>query len=483
VAGNVITVYVDDASLRILVTSGKSIENWADLPLEPGLVKDGVVIDKTSVADKISHLLAEQSIEARKVIAGLSGLHCISRLLKIPRLSKSLQVEGITREAGRVIPVPLEKLYISWQVISTSQDEMVVFLVAFPRNVADAMIETLRLAGLDPYIMDLKPLALARVANTDTAIIADVQPTDIDIVVIVDRIPQLIRTLSLPHTVESWPGTLTTIKGEIDRTAKFYNSSHADSPLDTSVPILISGELAEHPQEYEQLAGDLGYTVMPLSSPLECPGELPSNKYMVNIGLALKEIGPSKSKSQVSLVNFNVLPDEYKPRQRSISEYIPVASIVVAAGLLAYLGFMVWNSAADVQVLNAELDNAKIVLEQKKMQAQLKTNEITQLENMVSDAEASRTAYKAALGYFERDATQVNVALGLVLRVLPNTVMLEVISYSNANLVIDGNGPDEEDVLEYARDLRAGERFREVVVTSLEMETGERVTFKFTLIE
>jgi len=49
----VVALYVDDTSLRLLVTKGKSIAKWADLPLEAGLVKDGVIVNQAEVAARI----------------------------------------------------------------------------------------------------------------------------------------------------------------------------------------------------------------------------------------------------------------------------------------------------------------------------------------------------------------------------------------------------------------------------------------------
>ena len=44
-AKNIVTLYVDDTSLRLMVTDGKQIKEWAELPLEPGLIKGNVVIN------------------------------------------------------------------------------------------------------------------------------------------------------------------------------------------------------------------------------------------------------------------------------------------------------------------------------------------------------------------------------------------------------------------------------------------------------
>jgi type IV pilus assembly protein PilM len=123
-SGKVVTLYINDNSLRLLVAKGKQVRKWATLPLEPGLVRDGVIVAETEVAAKITELLKTQGVKTKKVVAGLSGLHCLSRVIALPQLSKTLLAEAVKREAERVVPVPLEQLYISWQIIPSSEEEL-----------------------------------------------------------------------------------------------------------------------------------------------------------------------------------------------------------------------------------------------------------------------------------------------------------------------------------------------------------------------
>ncbi len=49
-AKNIVTLYVNDTSLRLMVTDGKQIKEWAELSLEPGLVENTVVIKEAEFA-------------------------------------------------------------------------------------------------------------------------------------------------------------------------------------------------------------------------------------------------------------------------------------------------------------------------------------------------------------------------------------------------------------------------------------------------
>ena len=404
----VITLYIDDTSIRLLVAKGKRVQKWAQLPLEPGLVSDGTIVNEAQVAAKIQELLKAQKVKAKKVIVGLSGLHCLTRPITLPQLPKALLAEAVRQEAERIMPVPVEELYLSWQIIHTSKEEMQVFLAASPRNATDALIRTLRQAGLDPYLIDLKPLALARVANKPTAIIVDAQPAELDILIMVDGIPQPVRGLALPSKVPTLSEKLPTIIEELERTIKFYNSSHSEKPLDSNIPIFVSGELAQEPETCQPLASKLKYPVLPLLPPLECPEGLAPGQYMVNIGLALKELSLPKAEANFSLVNLNALPEAYKPKPISLTKTVIVPGIIVIAiGALFPLVTLVQDAVADTASLRGELGTTNQLIEQRLTQLQAQRQDIAELETKVGEVEASRDTLTAVVDYIDDQQTGV----------------------------------------------------------------------------
>ena len=52
-AKRVTTLFIRDTSINLLVMKGEQIEKWASLPLEPGLVSQGLLVDEEQVADKV----------------------------------------------------------------------------------------------------------------------------------------------------------------------------------------------------------------------------------------------------------------------------------------------------------------------------------------------------------------------------------------------------------------------------------------------
>jgi len=478
-AKEIVTLYIDDSCVRVLVTRGKQIKKWADLPLEPGLVKNRVVIKEAEVSNKVKQLFKVLKVRSKKVVVGVSGLNCLTRPISFPHIPGELLEEAVMREAKRTLPVPPEQLYLSWQTIPAPPGKTQVFLVAIPQKMADAMLKTLRGAGLKPYLMELKPLALARATREATSIIVDVQPAEFDIVITADGVSQPVRTLPLTGEQLSSQERLSTIRSDLERTIEFYNANNPEKPLDSSVPIYVSGELANEPEQCQFLSNELGRPVLPMSPPLECSGiGLDPNHYMANMGLVLKEM-PSGKDADPLVANVNVLPAPYQTKPVSLVNIVAPPAAVIALGFLAFLILLIQTTSADITKTSGQLSTTEVLLQQKLSQKQELTGKITEMEKNITEAEASGNNFAAALGILESEIEGANY-IEVVVNNLPHTMTLTNISYAESTLTIDGRTSGEGEVLSYLRELDNTGSFSEIMITNLmENDDGE---MDFTLV-
>jgi len=135
VANKITTLYISDTSIRLMVTHGKRISKLADVPLDIEIAEVSAEENEAELAAKIKHLITTNKINTKRVIIGISGLHCLSRPAVLPTLPKAMQEEAMTREAKRLLPVPPEQLYISWQIAVDDESKMRAFIVAIPRHI------------------------------------------------------------------------------------------------------------------------------------------------------------------------------------------------------------------------------------------------------------------------------------------------------------------------------------------------------------
>ena len=472
-AKKIVTLYIDDASIRLLITRGKRIKEWADMPLPPGLIRNGVVIEEAEVTTKIKQLFQDRKVKA-KICLGLSGLHCLSRPITLPQLPPVMLTEAVKREARRVLPVPLEQLYLTWQTIPSPEGKTRVFLVAIPCKTIDALLKVLRQVGLKPDLMDVKPLLLSRVVKETTAIVVDVQPTEFDIVIMVDGVPHPVRTVSLPREAVSWQQTLSTIKDEIDRTIKFYNSNNPERPLLSSVPIFASGAMADEPGLRQSLSDELGHPVVLLSAPLKkYPEGLDPRRYLVNIGLVLKKLSSGRE-AGIPVVNLNALPVPYQPKPFSLTRVLVLPGAAVTVSLLVFLIVFIQSTAAGIALTRDQLASTSQHLKQNLDQRQ-------ELMQKATQAEAFRGNFTLALDSLAEQSNVVNGNLEAALNSLPNNMRLSSISYDKSTLTIKGKSPTEEGIYLYLNNLDSSGRFCEITITNLKRIEDQEMEFSLIL--
>ncbi|KPK24578.1 MAG: hypothetical protein AMJ70_01600 [Dehalococcoidia bacterium SG8_51_3] len=479
-AQKVITLYIDHARIRLLETSGKRIKKWAEVALEPGMIKNGEVLKQEEVAAKIKQLFQARKIDSKQITLGISGQYCLTRPIILPQMPKEMLEEAIRREANRVLPVSSEQLYLQWQSIPAPEGKLQVFLVAIPRTAADALFNTVRLAGLKVDVMDMKPMLLARIVNDTMAIIVDVQPKDYDIVIMGNGIPQPIRTVSFSKETLPWPEKITQIQDDVTRTIEFYNANNPETPIATTLPVLVSGELAGEAKQCQVLSEGLSRPVQPLSLPLESPDGLDRHLYMANMGLVLKKIAPLNG-SGLLANELNLLPAVYQPEPISLTRILVIPGAVIAIGLLLLLALMIQNTYSDISEMRGQLNTSNNLLQQRMSQRQIYADAIAELQKEIASAETSGGNFALAVSRLETQSEAVNSNLLVTVNSLPDTVSLTSINQNRKILTISGRAPSETEVLSYLRVLEDSGRFSRITITNLRKTAEGETAFNVIL--
>jgi len=476
-AKRVTTLFIRDTGINLLVMKGEQVEKWASLPLDPGLVSQGLIVDEEQVADKVKQIFKETGASTGKVITALSGDDSLYRIITLPELPEAVFPEAVRREVKRTIPTPLEDIYYSYQHLpSAMRGESRVFLVTFPRNLPDALVRTLRQAGVKPYIMDLAPLALSRIPDEPRAIIVNARLDHLDVSVMADRLPQVIRRLSLPGETQSLEERLPLIAEEFNRTVAFYNSSHLEKPIDATVPVFVCGDLVEEPEAWQSVVGGAGYQVSALSSPVESPEGFNPSEFMVNIGLALKELRVEKEEANFSIVNFNALPEAYVPPRFSVVRVLLPVVTVVGIGLIILVVFLIVTNRASIESLRTDVTKAEADVAQQQQ-------EIDEVDEDIGSAQPTADALGDQLIAMERGRAIFHEDLTEIEKLAGEQVILNNMSHSGSSIALSGATSNEDAVFRYAESLRASTdaitkelRFSEVWINSI---TGSGSTFSF----
>lgn len=375
IAKRVVTLDIDSTAIRLLETTGGTVRKWSSVSLEPDNVERGIVSDPPALGAMVKQLMASSGIKARKVMASLSGLYSINRILPMSSLPAGLTTqEAVLEAASETMPLSMDKLYLSWQTIAAGEGEEAVLAVGVPRDVVDGAVRALRMVGINPRILELKAMALTRAVNKEQALILNIEPTSFDIIIVANEIPEIMRTIAWQPDELTREDKVEHLSVTLELTVDFYNSHHPATPLDPTTPFFITGQMSADLTLMEGLQARLRYSIEPLAPPLEYPAHLPVSQYAVNIGLALRGTVPSKNREQgehLSL-DLNFLPEIYRPWRPSAAQLYCFGLIIVAIGLIFPL-FQVTTEAmdktADLQtkfdILNNQLQLKKVEIKKR----------------------------------------------------------------------------------------------------------------------
>jgi hypothetical protein len=493
-AEKVLALYFEDTGIKLLAARGRKVEAWETVTLEPGLITGGLINNENRVAEKVKEIFININRSKGggglsgkgKIIVGLSGHDSLYRVISLPNLDKNMMAEAIRREAGRVLPVSLDQLYLAYQRIPGADNESKVFVAAFPKKSADVLLRTLKLAGVTPHMLDLAPLALCIAVNEPRAIIADARLDSLSIMVLADRVPQVIRSLSLQSEGKSVTENMATISEEFSRTIAFYNSSHQQAQLSSEVPVFVSGELANTPSTWPALIGNLNFKVGILPSVMQFPPEFPANDFIINMGLAAKELGLEKEHANYSLVNLNALPASALPTPFNV--YRVVVPVVAVAGIAFVL--IQWNNLQNTKKTTTSIQT-QITAEQnlinankQAIAAETTQNEAIQVQIQPIQDNANIFTNKIKSVTAARTLTDSDVHILIALK--PATVFISALSYNSVTQGLSGSCGNSKDILSYAQALRDKGLFKTVVSSityaPIILDDGTKVdNFTYTL--
>lgn len=287
---NRLSLSIEGTTLRILACEGRNISNWANIPFNPALLRNGFIANSKGMAQVIKNALGGKKLRHKKVIAALPGFQSLSRIITLPGTREVNPKVVLPREAGRLMPVSMENSYLFWQAVEGDESQQSFFVLAVPKRPLLRLVETLRLAGLRPAKIDIASLALARAVNSSDAIIANAENNGIDIVIVRDDIPYVMRSVFSGEEPIPLESLAPRVVEELGRNVGHYNETNRDNPLPPNLPVYLCGACAIDPDLPSMVQREIGYPVEEVKSVLKSPRDFPTAQMMVNMGLMLKEL-------------------------------------------------------------------------------------------------------------------------------------------------------------------------------------------------
>ncbi|ALW89465.1 pilus assembly protein PilM [Deinococcus arenae] len=167
---NALGVEIGTSAIKVVALrpgSPPSLQHAVMVPTPIGSMRDGLVVEPQAVATELKNLLAEHRITNRFAVTSVPNQVAVTRNIMVPKMDRKDLQEAIKWEAERYIPYPIDDVSLDFDLLDDPANvpddgQMEVVIAAAPTEAVARQVEVLRLAGLEPSIVDLKSFAALR---------------------------------------------------------------------------------------------------------------------------------------------------------------------------------------------------------------------------------------------------------------------------------------------------------------------------------
>jgi Tfp pilus assembly PilM family ATPase/Tfp pilus assembly protein PilN len=357
-----VAVDITSSSVRVISVRGSQVRKWMSSPIPEGAVKDGMILEPHTVSVIIDNLFKSLKLNKNKVICSLTGLPFIYRVISMPRDEHAVSDEAIERAARQEMSLTQEDMHLLWQATEAKPDslEMDYFVLGVPRNSLKPLEDTLYRAGIKPFIIDVKPLALARAASVRDGLIISAEKSYYDIVIVSGGLVRVMHSVSPGSKSTDKVSMVNDIIDGLNKAIKSFNRDFPQHELESDIPMLLAGEVSSDSEIVSLMQEATGHPVSIIDPVLEVPAELPKEIYAAALGLAAKKTKPPAAGLQYRDIDINLLE---KARKGSRLRYqLAYAGLGVFFLLLAFLVYEAYQYRSDATARASALQAEQVTI-------------------------------------------------------------------------------------------------------------------------
>jgi len=172
---------ISDLSLKIIKlkktprggTRFFTLSSYGKEEIEPGIIKGGEIKNEKKLAEILRESIKKvrgEKLKTNYVVASLPEEKAFLQVIQMPKIPEEDLKSAVIYEAENYIPTPIEEVYLDYQIVPpvyNHLDHLDVLIAALPKKTLDPYFRTLKLAGLEPKVLEIESLAIARALIKD----------------------------------------------------------------------------------------------------------------------------------------------------------------------------------------------------------------------------------------------------------------------------------------------------------------------------
>ncbi len=450
---------IDTNSLHAVeLDKNNEIKHMAEILLPDGVFADGILKQSAILTEGLKRLRWSAKIDTPYIAVCFPEAFAFTRGLMLPAIPLEEVGEAVLWRAKDLFPFPVEEIYFDWKVLSKTENEYKLAVVAVQKKIIDPLIDVLVQAGLRPLSFEPDASAIARllVLKPDQHIlVADINKK-VAYVTLVEGQKALFTTV-VNYPLEGGVAKyIANLNDTINEIGTYYKRKGVVK--EDVVNVILTGEVAS-----EDWLKQIPYPSKLLITKTSNTGY--NKSYAAAIGKIVPPTDPD---------TINLLPSSkqlYYDSERNNTYYkVLLTRILIFVGILAGI-----SAAAYASVL---FERQRLDTEVKRMTT-LNQSQTTGSQGLLRlNAEAKAVVALAPLRKTQKD----NIAL--LASLVPPTIKLTEMEYDDSKLLftISGVATTREALLEFREKLENSESFGKVNIPLGILEVPVNVRFALSFV-
>lgn len=292
-----VNIVLKDHALRYVeakIGHSPEVKRWGERPLPAGIVRDGRIIDRETLAIVLEECVEEWKIGGQRVRFVVPDPFVMIRSLPLPSHLSDEEIRGyLFMELGESIPLPFADPVFDYVVTERTNESLSILMFAAPEEAVSEYAALLEEADLRPVAADVSPLcayrpfyAAGQAGPDDHVLLVQFDESSVNLSVFHRHLPLFMRHLPLEgrERATALVDPFIDVYKEIERMMSFYSFS-LQQGKQSITRLFLAGDHPELEHVFTALTERLDVSVERLSAPLD---PLP-DRFHLAWGLALKE--------------------------------------------------------------------------------------------------------------------------------------------------------------------------------------------------
>jgi type IV pilus assembly protein PilM len=206
---SIVGVDIGTSSIRAVEVAGStsarpSLIRFGEVPLPPGSVTRGEVVEAQTVAQSLRALWSQSGFKSKQVVLGMGNQRVLARDLTVAKASKARIKESLPFQVQDMLPVPVADALLDFYPVSEGIGEhgpvINGLLIAAVKDAVLGNVRASKLAGLQAVGVDLIPFAVSRLlvnraGVSGTVALVEIGASTTSVVLVSNGVPQFVRII------------------------------------------------------------------------------------------------------------------------------------------------------------------------------------------------------------------------------------------------------------------------------------------------